>query len=105
MGWESTLLYIVPWVWFPALSPLKPTPHTFPSPTQGVRTVGAPNSPTPLSFQDTPFDDSDDDDDDDKNKKGNINASFKTCWFLLIITNSLIKATSLLCKYSLSQVP
>lgn len=53
--------------------PCSPAPHTptQPSVSHPVgRTVGAPNSPTALSFQDTPFDDSDDNVEDDKEKKG-----------------------------------
>lgn len=43
----------------------------------------------------------------DKQRKHerNVNASFKTCWFLLTITHNLIKATPSLCKYSFKPSP
>lgn len=107
MGWESTLLYIVPWVLFLGLLPLMPAPHTLPSPTQWARTVH-PMLPChclsrtdPLMAAMTMMRTRRRKDEQRKHER-NINASFKTCWFLLIIT---LKATPLLCKYSFKPSP
>lgn len=71
MGWESGLLYSIPWGLFPTLLPPVAT-QTHPAISHPVgRTAGAPTCPTPLSLQDTPSENSNDNGGDDKKKRTN----------------------------------